>query len=184
MKFALVSFLGALAQVCSPQPIHYHLGLTTLSHQAATLATPNGDYGLYVPEWEVEVFPGGDLRRFSGTVEEVHAQLLELNPNWDTDYPGGNNVDSTAAADDELTSLAKRTDFGGSQYFCRGRWAEADYMRVNEGIRYLRRIGGRPTNGAGPGNCGRVSCSYDAAIYWCNDVSHLILHCIVSLRRR
>ncbi|KAL4932531.1 uncharacterized protein BDV17DRAFT_254644 [Aspergillus undulatus] len=22
----------------------------------------------------------------------------------------------------------------------------------------------------GPGACGRVSCSYDAAIWWCNDV--------------
>ncbi len=31
---------------------------------------------------------------------------------------------------------------------------------------------GRPANDAGPGNCGRVSCSYDAAIWWCNDVRY------------
>jgi hypothetical protein len=47
----------------------------------------------------------------------------------------------------------------------------ADVGAIRNGIRYLRGLNGNPTNGAGPGNCGRVSCSYDSAIWWCNDVS-------------
>lgn len=36
-------------------------------------------------------------------------------------------------------------------------------------VYYLRRVPGKPTNGPGPGNCGRVSCSWNTGIYWCND---------------
>lgn len=43
--------------------------------------------------------------------------------------------------------------------------------RVKQGIEYLGTVAGTPTEGPGPGACGRVSCSYGAAIYWCNDVS-------------
>lgn len=46
------------------------------------------------------------------------------------------------------------------------------------GLRYLRQLYNttegskeKPSNGPGPGRCGRVSCAYDTAIFWCNDVS-------------
>ncbi|KAL2813072.1 hypothetical protein BDW59DRAFT_167617 [Aspergillus cavernicola] len=38
-----------------------------------------------------------------------------------------------------------------------------------EGIMYLEDVDGRPTEGPGPGECSRVSCSWDSAIWWCND---------------
>ncbi|KAK4225092.1 hypothetical protein QBC38DRAFT_422012 [Podospora fimiseda] len=41
--------------------------------------------------------------------------------------------------------------------------------RIEDGIRYLHGVGGRPTQGPGPARCMRVSCSWDSAIYWCND---------------
>lgn len=88
----------------------------------------------------------------------MHAQLLALNPHWDADYP----------APASARSLERRIEF--SSYFCRGRWGEAGWYTIAQGSGYLRRLGGRPGNGAGPGNCGRVSCSYGSAIYWCNDV--------------
>ncbi|KAG6146040.1 hypothetical protein E4U37_000545 [Claviceps purpurea] len=42
---------------------------------------------------------------------------------------------------------------------------------LNGGIDYLRKIrkGRHPRNGPGPRNCGRVSCSENTAIFWCND---------------
>jgi hypothetical protein len=42
-------------------------------------------------------------------------------------------------------------------------------MLLAEGINYLRGVPGNPHHGAGPGTCGRVSCSYGSAIYWCNE---------------
>lgn len=42
-------------------------------------------------------------------------------------------------------------------------WGRCSTNRVQQGIYYLGDV-------PGPGSCGRVSCSYNAAIYWCNDV--------------
>lgn len=113
-----------------------------------------------VPEWEVEVRPGEPTIKVSGTVEEVRSELLRQNPNWDTDYP----------ANTTSPKLDKRAiDVAG--HFCGGRWEYAKDWAIEEGISYLRRVKTRPTLGPGPGTCERVSCSYQSAIYWCNDVS-------------
>ena len=42
---------------------------------------------------------------------------------------------------------------------------------IDDGIKHLYGVDGKPKNGKGPNNCGRVSCSWSAAIFWCNDVS-------------
>ncbi|KAJ4400105.1 hypothetical protein N0V85_005846 [Neurospora sp. IMI 360204] len=43
---------------------------------------------------------------------------------------------------------------------------------IQEGIDYLRKIPtGKPALGPGPGNCERVSCEWESAIYWCNEGS-------------
>ncbi|KAK3954333.1 hypothetical protein QBC32DRAFT_207943 [Pseudoneurospora amorphoporcata] len=49
------------------------------------------------------------------------------------------------------------------------KWGYAESRRVWEGIYHLRKVQGKPTSGRGPANCGRVSCSWKTAIYWCND---------------
>ncbi|KAH6693947.1 hypothetical protein F5X68DRAFT_258737 [Plectosphaerella plurivora] len=127
---------------------------------------------VFTPEWEVEVTPGGETVVLNGTIEEVHTQLLKLNPTWDADFPD-NDLDKrqTDFSDwsDGSAALQKRTDFSNSQYNCFGRWGFVDREHIQRGINYLSRVTGRPRNGAGPGNCGRVSCSYNSAIYWCND---------------
>ncbi|QLI69713.1 uncharacterized protein G6M90_00g054910 [Metarhizium brunneum] len=122
---------------------------------------------VFIPEWEVEVTPGGDKVRLNGTIQEVHQELLSLNPNWDKDFGLGDKVE--APSDETHGQLAKRTDFSNSKYFCGGRWEYCNGGAIAEGRAYLYRVPGRPTNGAGPGACGRVSCSYNAAIWWCND---------------
>ena len=99
--------------------------------------------------------------KLNGTIQEVHRELLRQNPNWDTDYPA-NNITSP--------KLDKRA-FDVSGYFCHGRWAYCDGIAIENGIAYLRRVRGLPHLSPGPGECGRVSCSWNSAIYWCNDVS-------------
>jgi hypothetical protein len=49
-------------------------------------------------------------------------------------------------------------------------WGYAGVETIYEGIDYLNGIGA-PGVDPGPRVCARVSCSYNAAIFWCNDVS-------------
>lgn len=106
----------------------------------------------------------------NGTIEQVHDQLVELNPNWDSEY-------LTEVVDDfekpqDGKEVEKRTDFFGAKTICgRNGWRAAKGATIREGIGYLRGVNGKPSMGPGPGNCGRVSCSYDSGIFWCNDVS-------------
>lgn len=104
----------------------------------------------------------------AGTVEKIWDQLLAINPNYVADW----GIDDPEGSDenDNGSSLTKRTDFTGSRTTCE-RKGRADAYFISKGIKYLRAVQGRPRNGAGPGNCGRVSCSERSAIYWCNDVS-------------
>src|SRR6187549_519178 len=78
-------------------------------------------------------------------------------------------MDQMATNNDEI--LAKRADFRNAKYNCE--FSAAALNRASEGIAYLRGVSGRPSNGPGPGNCGRVSCGYNAGIWWCNDVGTL-----------
>lgn len=50
------------------------------------------------------------------------------------------------------------------------KWYRAEDKRLVEEIEHLRRIPGIPGSRAGPNMCGRVSCSWDSATWWCNDV--------------
>lgn len=137
--------------------------------QVVGLQAPIEGYGVVDLEWEVEVSPGGKTVILNGTVEKVRDELVKLNPNWDEDYAA--RTEPLAKRNDGF-ELAARADFTNARFFCRGRWPECPAPRISGGIAYLRRIQGRPTNGPGPGNCGRVSCSYQSAIWWCNDVSY------------
>ncbi|KAE8135101.1 hypothetical protein BDV38DRAFT_294917 [Aspergillus pseudotamarii] len=99
----------------------------------------------------------------------VHAQSVEApipgygvqDFSWEVETtPGGEKVVLNGTIQEVYTELLKinpRYD---------GDFAE---RRIEEGIRYLHSVPGQPTNGPGPGNCGRVSCSYNSAIWWCND---------------
>ena len=123
--------------------------------------------------WEVPVFPGGENATIAGTVEEVHAELMRRNPQWDDDFPL-----EVAASDDLATGgLERRNDFRGTPIVCGPgtfRRGKASTYEINRGITHLRGVSGRPSRGPGPGNCGRVSCSWNSAIWWCNDVRTLL----------
>ncbi|KAM3516390.1 hypothetical protein NHJ13051_009957 [Beauveria bassiana] len=113
---------------------------------------PIPGYGVEQIKWSVEVFPG-KFQLFNGTAEEVHAQALSVNPNFKP--PSA----STARG---LKEKRGHVDCGGLQ--------PANKQAIRNGAAYLRNLPpGRPTNGPGPNNCGRVSCSYNSGIWWCND---------------
>lgn len=131
---------------------------------------------LVTAEWEVEATPGGELVTLYGTVQEVVAQLRELNPHWDTDFPEVDEPEDDASTfedsveGDDNSTLVKRTDFSGSSYTCKGpNKANANTSRIRDGISYLRRVSGRPK--IGKNVCSRVSCSGNSGIRWCNRVS-------------
>ncbi|CZR54820.1 uncharacterized protein PAC_04704 [Phialocephala subalpina] len=122
-------------------------------------------YGLEDFTWEVETSPGGPKAHITGTVQEVVSQLLTINPNWKSDF----NFSETPT---RSTVLSRQLSFPWTGILCDiriGEWGYADYYAIQDGITYLNGVPGIPTAGPGPGNCARVSCSYDSAIYWCND---------------
>ncbi|KZL69745.1 hypothetical protein CT0861_02947 [Colletotrichum tofieldiae] len=133
------------------------------------LEPPFPGAAVFVPEWEVPASPGGPTVTLTGTVQEVVAELEKLNPDFKTDF----NITETAADDipvpsDVTGSLEKRTDFKGSKYICNN-YPNGRYNAYHEGVEYLRGVPGKPRAPAGPGACGRVSCSQNTAIWWCND---------------
>ncbi|KAM3435425.1 hypothetical protein MY4824_004891 [Beauveria thailandica] len=115
------------------------------------LSAPVSGYGVDVLQWDVEVSPG-EVVLFNGTVEEVYSQVLELNPAYELSMSA-----------QRRSNLERR-----SRVVC-GNYGLASKDRIQEGINYLRTLNAAPRNGPGPANCGRVSCSYNSAIWWCND---------------
>ncbi|KAJ0419777.1 hypothetical protein BJY00DRAFT_301978 [Aspergillus carlsbadensis] len=110
-----------------------------------------GDHGKPV-KWEVSPSPGAAPVTLNGTVEQVYAKLLEINPNYDADWAG---VDE----DEDRKHLT-----------CEA-YLDAYQWHIKQGIKYLRKVKGKPSHG--PGECGRVSCSGNSGIWWCNvDAKH------------
>lgn len=111
--------------------------------------------------------PGGPKVNLTGTVQEVVGQLKELNSDYGTYF---NNTKAIVEAsiiqqqekNKRMTSLNKRAVRCGGL-------GNAQKVYIQDGIAHLRTVGGRPSNGPGPNNCGRVSCSQNSAIWWCND---------------
>ncbi|KAL2688959.1 hypothetical protein Neosp_003009 [[Neocosmospora] mangrovei] len=152
-------------------------GLVLLGGVAHIASAETFDGMEVVPvKWELELKPGGEVVNLTGTVEEVYPQLLDLNPTYDQDWAGHDDetddegfVDPEKRDSDNPASvLWKRSTFKSSNINCKKyTWASCHFIR--KGIEYLRKVKGKPVND--PGKCGRVSCSENSGIYWCNSAS-------------
>ncbi|KAI0151836.1 hypothetical protein GGR57DRAFT_503761 [Xylariaceae sp. FL1272] len=114
--------------------------------------------------WTLPIVEGGEDYTFTGTVQEVFAKI-----NIERKKKGIAPLDDPAASNATVASrsLEGRT---WTQCLCKvGLPGPASVTRITQGINYLDKVKGKCTNGPGPGNCGRISCSYNAAIFWCND---------------
>ncbi|KAM5354991.1 hypothetical protein ACJ41O_001637 [Fusarium nematophilum] len=113
---------------------------------------------------------GGENVTFKGTVESVMAQILEANPDFKFDEAKAEEEESSSALSER--SLEARAH--ATHHFCRaGRvgaygGGEANRDQIPREISYLRSIGSR-TCGVNARSCVRVSCSWGAGIWWCND---------------
>ncbi|KAK8127860.1 hypothetical protein PG984_008968 [Apiospora sp. TS-2023a] len=115
---------------------------------------PVPGYGVDILQWNVEVAPG-QTEVLNGTVQQVYEQILQMNPDF-------------RLGDTQLQSRGLRPQKRTSTVQC-GIYDPGFTWAIQDGINYLRRVPGKPSEGPGPGNCGQVSCSYNSAIWWCNE---------------
>lgn len=127
---------------------------------------PIPGYGIEDVTWEVKAHPDGPTMNVIGTVQQVYAALDKVNPNFCQDF----GVDNKLKANSSVLAVATESP---SNYELQSLVCNVfDYAQrtaTQDGIKHLNGVPGAPANGPGPGNCGRVSCSYESAIYWCND---------------
>ncbi|PNY26072.1 Uncharacterized protein TCAP_03995 [Tolypocladium capitatum] len=109
--------------------------------------------------WDTQAFPDGPTLRLNGTIQEIRRQLLEINPNYDTDF-------------NRTAVVEKRDEFDGAKYFCLEKWGHPYERGYYSGLDYLRNHRGAPHMQPGPAVCSRVSCGYKTGIWLCNDNPH------------
>ncbi|KAI0023990.1 hypothetical protein F4780DRAFT_687494 [Xylariomycetidae sp. FL0641] len=107
--------------------------------------------------------PDGPNVTFAGTVEQIAAQIQAANPDYDLTFP--DDADAVNASSKEIFMPADNNEIkcgiGG------GGPARSD--KIRNGMGYLRRFQGVCAVSPGPYVCVRVSCSWNSAIWWCND---------------
>lgn len=104
------------------------------------------------------IIPGGGNITLVGDAKSIYDQIMNINPGYkieDFNVP------------DVKRDLVDRSPISHQCNVAAG----ASYRRIQEGIAYLNALGAGLC-GLGPKPaCTRVSCSYDSAIYYCNDNS-------------
>ncbi|KAK4136423.1 hypothetical protein BT67DRAFT_447817 [Trichocladium antarcticum] len=127
---------------------------------------------------------GGPDVTLTGTAESIHAQLLQLNPQYDPwDFPeyqekmaAQNMTRETWEA--QVAGVSKRSNpltkrgwltcnVAGNEV---GNWS----TQCSEGLHYLERLNGYCGAPRGHAGCSRVSCSHNCGIFLCNDNSFAI----------
>ncbi|KAH8800407.1 hypothetical protein F5884DRAFT_810219 [Xylogone sp. PMI_703] len=114
--------------------------------------------------YEGPAFPSGTQITLTGTAEAIYAKLLELNPNYDTDFATeiAANMAADPEDDDSVSGLDARSWHGNCHLYtdrvCIPR-------QVRSGIHYLHKLTG--SCGLQARTCTRVSCDLDAGIYAC-----------------
>ncbi|GKT50109.1 uncharacterized protein ColSpa_10290 [Colletotrichum spaethianum] len=147
---------------CTTFPLVFMATATwAFGRDAPSPGAPIQGYGIFIPRWEVPS-PDGSGKTISvrGTVEEVAAQMLDMKPSFDVDEQFGKIA---------ITPIGRRAAFGDDTSTLCHNFREGNRSAVHVSIDQLKTVQGRPQNGAGPGNCGRVSCRDNTGIWFCND---------------
>ncbi|KAK4667786.1 uncharacterized protein QC764_0109740 [Podospora pseudoanserina] len=140
------------------------------SAPASNNEQPNsiGGYGMDPISWDLPVKvddPTGATTTVTGTIEEVIAQMEARYSGRNATFPV--LIPTTSA---HISAAAAAGD--PESFTCDVPFTKASNNQILDGIHYLWGMSGTAKNGPGPGNCGCVSCSWWAAIYWCNDDDH------------
>ncbi|KAM7198938.1 hypothetical protein V8F20_006005 [Naviculisporaceae sp. PSN 640] len=127
------------------------------------LDAPLPGYTVSEITWQVDPFNNGTLYNITGTIEQVHDQIEKINPSYKALVHTPNSGEQSLAAAGDWSARCGPGTLG---------WERASRDPIYNGIYYLRHVGGQPTQGPGFGSCSRVSCSWQSAIWWCNDNDH------------
>ncbi|KAK0739492.1 hypothetical protein B0T21DRAFT_436378 [Apiosordaria backusii] len=147
------------------------LALVSVVYGAPTSLDDHPDvssYGIVPISWDLPIKaddPNGATVTVTGTIQEAIVKMEASYPGWNATFQARVPPPSTDAA--SLISAAAAED--PESYNCKVKWDEAGQLSILWGVEYLRTLTGTAKNGPGPGNCGRVSCSWNSAIWWCND---------------
>jgi len=124
---------------------------------------------------------------FNGTIESAMRQAQALNPDFFTqvgiDADQFNANEPPVMLSHEKTKTASKTvDFPfpfniQTAISCFDKmtgWHGASSAGIEQQIKYLRGVPGHPRLSPGPSECVRVSCSWNDAVWWCNDVRSIL----------
>ncbi|KAK1985315.1 hypothetical protein LZ30DRAFT_379916 [Colletotrichum cereale] len=127
---------------------------------------PIPGYGIFIPRWEMASPDGsGSILYLRGTVQDVVEQMRGMGPGFDIDAQSGKIAAPAVGKRDPYGDAFDDDDINTLCHL----FPAGNRSAAHEGIGDLRKVQGRPQNGAGPSNCGRVSCRKNTGIWWCND---------------
>jgi hypothetical protein len=116
-------------------------------------------------QWVVTLSQSTAAENLTGAVEQVHAMLLEITPNYEAEF--------AALSNETFVQLQERSELSKhSGLFCSNidQCSGCHYRAIQYGISHLRGVPRSHGMGPGPGNFCRASCSSQFTIWWCNDV--------------
>ncbi|KAK0658299.1 hypothetical protein QBC41DRAFT_308244 [Cercophora samala] len=140
----------------------------------ACAADPLSNYTMTELQWDMPIIPGdvsNGTVTVTGTVEDAIAQMEVLYPGWNQTFQSRLPPPATDDEDDTEDGMVYAAADELESFNCNIEGDKIGRSVILTGISYLRGLEGttKPKNGPGPGNCGRVSCSWNGAIFWCND---------------
>ena len=166
----LAALAAAVTAVCRASKSHSSSTNTTSKNPLPQDRDIIPGYSIVPMQWSVKPFPDRDeYVNVTGTIQQMIAEVNKVNPDYEKLLLAAADKYREESGNLDKRGLNKRWVYAG--HFCFGRWPGASILAIEEGISYLNSIGGRPHIGSGPGVCSRVSCSNNAGIFWCNDVS-------------
>ncbi|KAM0421487.1 hypothetical protein ACHAPT_010660 [Fusarium lateritium] len=125
---------------------------SAISETVKVLPSPIEGYETAPLKWTGKVDKRGEDVTLEGTIEEITAKAREINPDFGRE-----------------SQPEKRAEFGKLNCGWGGD-GKASSVAINDGIKYLNSFGdGYCGLDDGPAKCARISCSYNSAIWLCND---------------
>ncbi|KAI0159841.1 hypothetical protein GGR57DRAFT_500161 [Xylariaceae sp. FL1272] len=124
--------------------------------------------------WTMPIVEGGPEHTFQGTAQQVFAQVNDKRKQLGLLVLDDSSLDDDieAASNETESALSARSDIESRSYtksICKvAAPSEAGKRAILDGVKYLNKLKSRCAMD-GPKKCGRISCSYESAIWWCND---------------
>ncbi|KAF3769311.1 hypothetical protein M406DRAFT_75793 [Cryphonectria parasitica EP155] len=146
------------------------------SSSSEMIVAGNKTYAIVPIQWTVQINNTESPYNLTieGTKQDVFHSITRVDPDAAANINNTVNAITTALFANHTSSaipgIHDDATYTPINHFCNvAGWGRCSVDRLYQGIAYLDGVPGQPSNGPGPGTCGRVSCSYSAAIFWCND---------------